>query len=750
MNRAFSYNHLSLEQKFQLGFLVILVCLAGILIIEYKLNKIDRKIEKITIEFGSLQKEAFDLEKYLSDFYIFESKDDRYYKDTNRSSAKHIVLQKTAFLNLHLNTLFALFPESESLVRHKSSLQSYIAQLSQNSERVTDLVTFRGYRDFGKIGEMRASIHLVESLIGTKYRSDYLSIRRNEKDFLLRKDLAYAVSVEEKVNALQESFSMAENDSTVINALAQYLQDFQEIVAIDMELGSVEQKGLLDIIRQNLDLLDESIQLLRADIKQFTDIEQNRINALRLVNYAILIFVLLIFGYLFHFRFTQPMQKLSDQIKEIQDGREKQIPDDFSVLKIGNEVSNMAFAIKDLLNKLEDQKEKLANLAIDAQEASRVKSDFLSTMSHEIRTPLNAVINIISELSDSEEIPTSHDEDIQILKSSADYLLALVNDVLDMNKLEEGKVRLQPKECNLHEQLKTIGFIFDHRFVAKNIRFELQTEYENIPQLIWIDGVRLNQVLYNLLGNALKFTHEGEVCFCVSTVQLKSNKSRLKFSIKDTGIGIPKAHHKKIFDRFNQAESSNIRSHSGSGLGLSIAQKLVNMMGAEIQLKSEVGKGSEFYFEIEVEVLNESTKSTPIHANASLNEPSNSSTKDAKEHILVVDDNAVNLRIATKVLEKAGYKISTATNGELGFEAFQQKSFDLVLMDLQMPVMDGFEATRRIRKIDPETPIIAVSASSLVESKDEAYAAGMNGFVTKPFTPVELLSAVKKSLTVLM
>lgn len=381
---------------------------------------------------------------------------------------------------------------------------------------------------------------------------------------------------------------------------------------------------------------------------------------------------------------------------------------------------------KELERALHEAKEK-------AEEASKAKSMFLSTMSHEIRTPMNAIIGLTNLM--LEEDPREDQiESLNLLKFSGENLLAIINDILDFNKIEAGKIELEEITFNLKEILGHNINLWRNRGSEKGIELKLELN-GHLPDTVVGDPVRLGQVLNNLIGNAIKFTDKGYVQVSVFELTTKAHKHFIRFSVKDTGIGIKRAKQREIFENFTQESSSTTRKYGGTGLGLSISQKLVNLMGGEIKLQSEVGVGSEFSFELELkEGRNNSLRKIA-------EEKQNG--KDARGmSILLVEDNKVNQVVAGNFLKKWGMDVSFANDGREACEVVTQKKFDIVLMDLQMPEMDGYQATQLIRAMnDPYfkvLPILALSSSALMEVKEKAESSGFSGFITKPFKPEEL------------
>ncbi|MTI22828.1 PAS domain S-box protein, partial [Fulvivirga sp. RKSG066] len=382
--------------------------------------------------------------------------------------------------------------------------------------------------------------------------------------------------------------------------------------------------------------------------------------------------------------------------------------------------------------------ERLLEAKEEAEMASKAKEDFLSTMSHEIRTPLNAVIGMAHLLQDEDPLPHQI-ENLNALRFSADNLLVLINDILDYNKIESGKVTFEKIEVDLKHLISRIRKSLLLKAQEKGIRFNAIFD-SDIPDVVMTDPVRLNQIITNLLSNAIKFTENGFVKVEVLLEEEDEATATVSFLIKDSGIGIPKDQQDKIFDRFSQAEKTTTRIYGGTGLGLAITKKLVELQGGNIELRSESNKGSEFSFTLTFD----KGRVKPKHQEDAEQEvfPSNlSGTK-----ILVVEDNQINQVVAEKFLRKWNISVEIANHGKEALEILKKESFDLVLMDLQMPVMGGYEATAEMKadKSLKDLPIIALTASALTEERERVFKSGMNDFVTKPLNAQELYSKIAK------
>ena len=374
--------------------------------------------------------------------------------------------------------------------------------------------------------------------------------------------------------------------------------------------------------------------------------------------------------------------------------------------------------------------ERIARAA--AEESTRGKMEFLANMSHEIRTPMNAVLGF-ADLALTTGLNKEQKLYLDKIQASSKSLMNIINDILDYSKIESGRLELEQRPFSIEKLCQQVLDMFEQQATDKSLQLIFNRE-ESVPDQIVGDSLRLGQILINLVGNAIKFTDSGSVSLSLLTVTKSESDCRIKFVIRDTGIGISPEQKQHLFQPFSQADSSTTRKYGGTGLGLSISRQLAELMGAAIQLESEPGKGSEFSFELNLPI----TAAEEDAAQSSVNEVVMGESENKRPwegtHVLLVEDNQVNQLLAQTMLSKGKVQVEVANNGREAIRALQANSFDLVLMDVQMPVMDGYEATRSIRKELKlkDLPVIAMTANAMESDRECCLKAGMNDFLPKP------------------
>jgi CheY-like chemotaxis protein len=380
-----------------------------------------------------------------------------------------------------------------------------------------------------------------------------------------------------------------------------------------------------------------------------------------------------------------------------------------------------------------------------AETASKAKGEFLANMSHEIRTPLNGVIGMLELIGYTNPTPEQQ-ELLKIAQSAADSLLAVINDILDFSKVEAGKLELDLVEFDVFEVVSQAVAIMSSTALKKGLKLSSELT-PDVPQFVLGDPLRLKQVLLNLTGNAIKFTQHGQVKVLVQKEKANDGKVELRFSVIDSGIGIPVEKRTVIFEDFAQADASTTRKFGGTGLGLTISAHIVRLMQGNIWVESEVGKGSAFHFTAVLEIVDGAEAKSAQAAVVSLQMERNHELR-----VLLAEDNLVNQKLAVRLLEKLGHQVSVVRTGMEALAKLEEQRFDLVLMDVQMPEMDGFSATVAIRareeKSKPRMPIVAMTAHAMKGDRERCVAAGMDDYISKPInldTLKKIIASVTKS-----
>ena len=410
---------------------------------------------------------------------------------------------------------------------------------------------------------------------------------------------------------------------------------------------------------------------------------------------------------------------------------------------------------RELESEITRQTMELREANVRLEEASRMKGEFLANMSHELRTPMNAIIGFSGLLAES-SLDEEQADFVETIRKSSSSLLVLINDILDLAKIEAGKLDLEEIPFELHALLKNVTDMFRSQALDKNNKVTFVQD-KKLPVRFMGDENRLRQVLINLTGNAMKFTKDGTVEVLADFVKQEGDRIAIRFAVRDSGIGIPPERQAAIFEKFTQADGSTTRKYGGTGLGLSISCQLVELMKGEVQIESAVGKGSTFFFIIS---LPEAVEKKEAAVKPKIASATATDEVKRKLRVLVVEDNPVNQKLATLLVKRQGCEVDVAGDGLQALDKLKEFQFDLILMDVQMPKMDGHEATRKIREIEATSArikyaglagidpveIVGLTAHARKEDEQKCYDSGMNGFLTKPIVRDKLNEILQKQL----
>lgn len=424
----------------------------------------------------------------------------------------------------------------------------------------------------------------------------------------------------------------------------------------------------------------------------------------------------------------------SQSVKKLKDAIITHEPQAAAIIeREDNVLINIIAYLEKQIQKRKETEAELIRAKEQAEDGARAKSDFLSVMSHEIRTPLNAIIGIAHLLLQDQLLP-SQLENLKALNISAENLLRLINDILDFGKIEEGKIVLAEKNINLQQLAEHIKTAHQIRAAERGNTINMVID-NALPAYVLGDEVRLGQILHNLVSNAVKFTRNGVITLQISVQQAQHDEAAILFSVTDTGVGIEKEKQTLIFDRFTQANVDIAREFGGSGLGLAIVKRLAALHNSDIYLNSEVGRGSTFFFTIHFK-----TGKPVVQSRQAISGKNDLSGIK----VLLVEDVEFNIMVAKKMISNWNGAVDIAENGAIAVHKLRQSAYDIVLMDLQMPVMDGYNATQHIRNFNEAIPIIALTASASADILQRTREFGMTDYLAKPFKPGELYEMIAK------
>ena len=631
-------------------------------------------------------------------------------KCSNYYETEKITTSKAAKINYALGTLY-LEKRNFSIAKMYFN-KAYSIYNKINSSETNPLLELQKGLTLKANNKLDEAIVVLEKITNTnkdEETSKVEAIYQLSKIYYLKQNYSKALEYSKKALVLVENNSIGVSKKKILNNLI-LISEKQE----DYKLSNFYLKEFLTLneIKSNSNLTNTDELLINkkehdSRLEIVEKLEKERSNQLKSIRFSRLISIMSVV-------LIAILSLLS-----------------FSLYK-NNKIRTYTYRLLQTKNKeLTEQKEK-------AEFASNARSEFLSTVSHELRTPLNA-INGITYLLLQEKPKTSQLSYLKSLEFSGNYLLSFINDILEINRLESNNVHVEKIKFNLLELINNINQSFKGFIEENNINFKLELDIDNKENLVG-DPTKLSQILINLINNSIKFTKNGNVLLKIKKIKENDTKVTLQFTVQDDGIGIPEDKIANIFDSFSQGSVEINRTYGGTGLGLSIVKKVIEALGSEIHLESKANEGCKFYFDLDFEKSGLKTISS-IEATPKI---SHENLRDKK--VLLIEDNKINQMITKKMVENKGMICTVIDNGEDAITAMQNNLYDIVLMDVHLPGINGTEATAEIRKFNTTTPIVALTAISLNENREILMSYGMNDVVTKPFVPEHFYNVVSSYL----
>lgn len=662
------------------------------------------------------------------DFYINHNQKDlsQYISNLKKQREEiNLIHKESKELNIEINE------------KHMLQLFNTIDRLITYVNQYKKIALIRGFKDYGVEGKMRNEAHFLEE---KEYLKPYtiLQFRRHEKDYLIRSEKTYLQKFQNLYNATILSKEINADSKQILQAYKHY---FDRLVMLTNQLGQAQNLGLNGKINQS----NEEIEKLFTQIIAYNE---TRINELKTnlfffqIGQTLLMIAIALFLCVYISKyFTKDIKLLSLDISNFIISNFKNTNSNLPQQSSIKEVDFLLNSYKILKEKLNENLVSLEKNNEAANNTAKFKTQFLANMSHEIRSPLNGVIGMLNILKTS-PLNGDQSEYIEIAEHSANHLLGIVNMILDHSKMEAGKMKLEQYPIHLKKELSKLIRLFEYRIKDKNIALHFNFD-NSIESNILCDNLRLQQVLINLLDNAIKFTTAGDVKLEVRFLEQQDNIQKINFRVMDSGIGIDVNKTEQLLLAFEQADLTTTRKYGGTGLGLTISNQLINLMGgSKLNIIALEEGGSSFSFDIPFQL-----NTTLFHFENQNELVNNKSNKDIQK-ALIVEDNIINQKVLKKLLDKLNIPSTIANNGLEAVNLFEKNDYDIIFMDLHMPEMDGFEATKKIHSLKKyklkNIPIIAVTASAFEEDKNKAIASGMDDFISKPIVMKNLEETIAK------
>lgn len=578
-----------------------------------------------------------------------------------------------------------------------------------------------------------------EKLFATEYLNLWHMLHRDAYQFLTKKDYAKRAAVEKILNSLSKNVAdrskfknmtaLANSYRNTFSKSVQANRNYLSLVNVVMAGDAIEFSTLANSLREHS---LTQLKQIKRDAHKTVSMTESILNVLALM---VVTYIVALSAF-FHLQITRAIKRLTNSFTHFLDGDlEAPIYD----IKRRDEIGILAKAA----NKFRELSKDLSEAKQSAEKTTKVKSEFLANMSHEIRTPMNGILGMARQLSRTTLTPEQN-KMLHLIKSSGASLLVIINDILDLSKIEASKIELESEPVDLSYLLEELKHLFQEQADNKNIQLYISTTPEVEKLSFLADETRLKQVLINLLGNAVKFTERGSVSLTVNIHEIGLDEVKLSFNVSDTGIGIASEHLSTLFEAFSQADTSITRRFGGTGLGLTISNKLLNLMEAPLKVESVLGEGSHFYFDLKAK---RTLSSMDLEHEDILLTKSKEVIDLSNINALVVEDNDINQIVIEAMLNEFNItSINMANNGQEAVEQCELGVFDIIFMDMQMPVLDGPQATLKIRELSAykQTPIIALTANVLNADKQRCFDAGMDDYIAKPLEYDALRSILLK------